>query len=175
MSLSPKMRIPSTYFITKTAMVAAAYAALTLLFAPFAYGPIQFRLSEVLCILPFFLPEAIPGLYLGCIVANLFTPNFLIADVIFGSLATLLAALCTRGCRRLPRAGKWLCIFPPVFFNAWIVGSVITYSMAAATESIPAAFVANALSVGAGELGVMLLLGLPAVMLLDQRIKHRST
>ena len=80
--------------LTFAAVVGALYAALTIALAPISYGPLQFRVSEVLCILPFFFPFTAWGLFVGCALANLFGSG-LLPDIVFGSLATLLAALCT--------------------------------------------------------------------------------
>lgn len=77
--------------ITAAAIVGAAYAALTMLLAPISYGAIQVRVSEALCILPYFLPCTAWGLFAGCAIANVLTGN--IFDIIFGSLATLAAVL----------------------------------------------------------------------------------
>ena len=99
----------TTRKLTAAAVTGAAYAALTMLLAPISYGAIQCRVSEVLCILPFFIPCTAWGLFAGCAIANLLSAAG-IFDVVFGSLATLLAALCTawlgrgRGAHLLPRA-----------------------------------------------------------------------
>ena len=85
---SNKIRVLCTAAVT-----GAAYAVMTIALAPISYGALQFRVSEVLCILPFFIPGTVWGLFAGCILANLLTGN--IFDIIFGSLATLLAGLCT--------------------------------------------------------------------------------
>ena len=81
--------------IVQGALIGALYAALTLVAAPISFGLMQVRISEALCILPFFTPAAVPGLFVGCVVANLLGGAALY-DVIFGSLATLLAAVFTR-------------------------------------------------------------------------------
>ena len=75
-------------------IVAAIYAALTLALAPISYGNVQFRIAEALTVLPFFFPITLPGLFIGCIIANLFSPYGLL-DVVAGSTASLLAGLCT--------------------------------------------------------------------------------
>ena len=62
----------TVYFMTYGAMIAAIYVALTMLFAPISFGPVQFRISEALCILPFFTPAAVPGLAVGCLLSNIF-------------------------------------------------------------------------------------------------------
>lgn len=149
--------------LTTAAVIGSLYAALTMV-NPFGYGPIQFRVSEVLCILPFFFPASAIGLTIGCIIANIIGPYGII-DIVFGSLATLLAGLCTAaiGIRsRKSKKGWGLCIaacLMPVLFNAPIVGAVIAY---ASTEvEFWKGFVIYGSQVGLGELGVMLVLGLP--------------
>ena len=158
----------STPSLCLSAIIAALYAALTVLLAPISYGNIQCRVSEALTILPVFLPQAIPGLTIGCLIANLLgsaTPW----DVIFGTLATLLAALGTWALRRrtvqlpLPvyKSGSLsaehqpvplLSALCPVVANAVIVGLVLSLTL-----GLP--FLLTALEVGVGEL-VALLLGL---------------
>ena len=75
------------------AVVGAAYAALTVLLAPISFPAVQFRVSELLCILPFFFPCTAWGLFVGCAIANIFGGSVL--DIVFGSLATLFAGLLT--------------------------------------------------------------------------------
>lgn len=103
-------------FLTTAAIIAALYAALTLALSFISYGPVQFRVAEILTVLPFFTPAAIPGLFIGCIIANIFSPVTLI-DIFVGSAATLLAAFLTS---KMPN--KWLAPLPPVICNAFIVG-----------------------------------------------------
>ena len=103
-----------------SAMIAALYAALTLLLAPISYGAIQCRISEAMTLLPILLPQAIPGLVIGCLVANLLSP-VAIWDVIFGTLATLIAALGTYWLRKKPLLAA-LC---PVVANGVIVGVML--------------------------------------------------
>lgn len=81
-----------TYFMVYAAAIAAIYTVLTMVFAPISFGPIQFRISEALCILPFFTPAAVPGLFIGCLLSNLLCGAAAL-DIIFGSLATLIGAL----------------------------------------------------------------------------------
>ena len=78
--------------ITRTAIIAAIYAATTLAIAPFAYGSIQFRISEILVLLALFDPLYISGLTLGCLIANMLGPNGLL-DIIFGTLATFISLI----------------------------------------------------------------------------------
>ncbi|MGN1373264.1 MAG: QueT transporter family protein [Candidatus Coproplasma sp.] len=93
-----KKRI-ATIVICRAAIIAALYVALTLSFGQLSFLPIQIRPAEALTILPLFYPEAIVGLYIGCMLANLTSP-FLVYDVFIGSLATLLAGGLTYLCGR---------------------------------------------------------------------------
>ena len=108
--------------IARAAMIAAIYAALTLLLQPFSFRAVQLRVSEALTLLPILPLDAVPGLFVGCLLAN-FLAGAAWYDVVFGSLATLLAALCTR---RL-RAHFWLAALMPVLFNGLVVGAVVHY------------------------------------------------
>ncbi len=142
------------------ALIGALYAALTVALSPVSYGPLQFRVSEVLCILPFFLPFTSWGLFVGCALANLFG-GYGLPDIVFGSLATLAAAFCTSRIRIRP-----LALAPVVIFNAVVVGAVISFS---ATPAVFwEGFAANALQIGVTEFGVMYLLGLPLLYLLPK-------
>ena len=87
-----KNRDPRVLRITQGAAIAALYVVLTMVFAPISFGPVQLRIAEALCILPIFTPAAIPGLFIGCVIANLIGGG-IILDVIFGSLATLIGAV----------------------------------------------------------------------------------
>lgn len=111
-----------TRFILQSALIAAIYAGLTLLLQPISFGPIQLRLSEMLTVLPAIMPSSIPGLLIGCLLANFFG-QFGIIDIVFGSLATLLAALSTYSLRRF----KLLYPLPPALFNGLIVGYYVYY------------------------------------------------
>lgn len=131
--------------LTFSAILAAVYAALTLCLPVPQYGAVQVRIAEALTVLPFLFPAATPGLFVGCIIANLFSPFVL--DVVFGSAATLLACLWTG---RLNN--RWLAPLPPVVCNAVIVGGEIAFSQTKTGEAFWPAFAMNALTVGAGEL-----------------------
>ena len=113
-------KLLTTRSVCLSAMIAALYAALTLLLAPISYGAIQCRISEAMTLLPILLPQAIPGLVIGCLVANLLSP-VAIWDVIFGTLATLIAALGTYRLRQKPLLAA-LC---PVVANGVIVGVML--------------------------------------------------
>ena len=117
-----KTQTQATRRLARGAVIAALYTALTLLLAPISYGQLQVRLSEVLTLLPILLPEAVPALAIGCLLSNILG-GCTIFDIVFGTLATLLAALCTRRLR-----GKfWLAATMPVVFNGVIVGAVVHY------------------------------------------------
>jgi len=154
--------------LVRGGLIAALYAAVTLVVYPFSFGAVQLRVSEALCVLPFIFPEAVPGLFVGCVVANLLSPNIVVLDVVFGSLATLLAALLTSKCRV-----KWLAPLPPVICNALIVGLLITFSMGASEGSFLYALLFNMLTVGIGELVSCYVLGMPLLVLIE-RLKKRG-
>lgn len=104
------------------AIIAAIYVALSLVFAPISYGSIQVRIAEALTILPLFTPAAIPGLFVGCILANILGGCVMI-DVIFGSIATLIGAII--GYRL--RANRWLVPIPAIISNTLIIPLVLRF------------------------------------------------
>ena len=126
-----------------SAVIAALYAALTLLLAPISYSGVQCRLSEAMTLLPMVLPQAIPGLFVGCLIANLYTG--MLTDIIFGSLATLIAAIGTYLLRKKPI----LAATCPVVANSLIVGTVLSLSF-----GWPIAI--TMLQVALGEVGAVL-------------------
>ena len=123
---------PKVQWITQGAAIAALYVVLTLVFAPISFGPIQLRVAEALCILPMFTPAAIPGLFIGCLLANLIGGG-VILDVIFGSLATLIGAVLGY----LLRNNRWLVPIPAVIANALIVPFVLKYGYGVVDTAIP--------------------------------------
>ena len=88
------MKNKNAAFLTQAAMIAAVYVVLTLLFRPISFGEIQVRIAEALTILPLFTPAAVPGVFVGCLIANIIGGGIL-PDIIFGSLATLIGAVLT--------------------------------------------------------------------------------
>lgn len=114
-------KLLTTRSLCASAVIAAIYAALTLLLAPLSYGSIQCRISEALTLLPILTPTAIPGLFVGCLLANILGGCSL-WDILFGSLATLLAAMGTRALRSRPV----LAAACPVISNGVIVGAVLS-------------------------------------------------
>ena len=154
-------------------IIGSLYAALTIALGFIGYGPLQFRIAEALCILPFFMPVSVWGLLAGCIAANLLSPYPL--DVVVGSFATLLAALCTMWIGRSRGGGggvarKILACAPPVLFNAVFIGALIAYYTAGADEPgvYLSLFAINALQVGCGEAVVMYAIGLPLMVYLPK-------
>lgn len=162
-----------TRFLAEAALVASLYAGLTAALMPVAFSALQFRPSEALTVLPFLFPSAVPGLAVGCAVANLWS-RFGILDIVFGTAATLLAAACTRYVRRF-RYGVWLAPLPPVVFNALIVGAVIAYS---STEPGGPSFWSLYLTEGAllfiSEAAVCYALGLPLLFLMRRFAGRRE-
>ena len=161
------------------AVAGAAYAALTMLLAPISYGGIQCRLSEALCVLPFFLPSTAWGLFLGCAVANCISAAGIL-DIVFGSLATLLAGLCTaalgRGWRESgcwPSLGRRIaaCLMP-VLWNGLVIGAVLSATLMPRDAFWPG-FAMFAGQVAAGETIALLLLGLPLMNVLRRRLLPR--
>lgn len=148
---------PTTQQLTFGALTAAMYVALTGLFAPISFSAVQFRVSEAMTLLPVLSGAAVPGLFAGCMMSNLlFGAPW--QDVVFGSLATLLAALCTRRFKH----DLWLAALMPVAFNGVIVGLTLS-----AMYGLP--LWATMGTVALGEAAVCYVLGVPLVRLMQQR------
>ena len=111
------------YWIAEGAMIAAIYVVITVALAPISYGEIQVRVSEALCVLPAFTPAAIPGLFVGCLIANILG-GAVIWDIIFGSFATLIGAVGAYLLRKRP----WLVPIPTIVSNAIIIPFVLKYA-----------------------------------------------
>ncbi len=125
-------------YLCDAAMIAAIYTALNMLFMPISFGPVQCRVSEMLTVLPALLPAAVPGVTIGCLIANILGGATL-PDIIFGTLATLIAAIATymltrpmlRDVLSSRSAGavfRFLAVFPPVLSNTIIVPFVLKYA-----------------------------------------------
>jgi len=147
-------------FMAEAGIIAAIYFALTVANASFSYGQIQARISEALCVLPFFTPAAVPGLFIGCFFANLAGSPLGVFDVILGSLATLLAAWAAYRIKN-----KWLLPLPAVIVNALVVGAELYF-----IAKLP--FFESVAYVGAGEAIAAYALGMPLFFLL---YKYRKT
>lgn len=163
-----KTRIDLNY-ITTAALIAAIYAALTYFgsFFGLSYVSIQVRFSEALTVLPIFTPAAIPGLTIGCFIANIGSFNLL--DMVFGTLATLIAAILTYLLRNIKFKNlPLLALFPPVIINAVVIGIEIAVFL------LPEGFTSyglliSALQVGAGQIIACYGLGLPLYLTLKNR------
>lgn len=155
-----KKALYSTKGLAIGGMVAAIYVVLTLIFQPISFGAIQFRIAEAMTLMPIMTPYAVPGLFVGCLLAN-WLGGGIWFDVLLGSVATLLAAICTRKFRgRLALAA----IFPTIF-NGLIVGPVVYFAYVRAPGdpvSVPT-LLFNMGTVALGELAVCYVLGLPMI------------
>ncbi len=152
------MRDKKLIFLVQAAAIAAVYVVLTVVGAAFAFGPVQVRFSEALTVLPYFTPAAIPGLFAGCIIANL-TAGAIPLDIVFGSIATLIGALGSYALRKQ----KFLVPIPPIAANAVIVPFVLYYGYG---ETLPIPFMM--LTVGAGEVISCYVAGLIILFALDK-------
>lgn len=142
-----RKNLSSALYITRGAIVAAMYVALTYLASilGLSSGVIQFRISEALCVLPIFMPEAIPGLAIGCLLSNALT-GCVFWDVVFGTVATLIGAVGAYLLRKLPGRLVWLATLPTVLANAIIVPFVLMYAY-----GIEGGYFYFMLTVGIGE------------------------
>ncbi|MBU9727631.1 QueT transporter family protein [Diplocloster modestus] len=155
------MKSKKVVFITQAAMIAAVYVVLTLVFAPFGFGQVQFRIAEALTILPMFTPAAIPGLFVGCLLGNILAGSIL-PDIIFGSLATLIGAVGSY----LLRKHRYLVPLPPILANILIVPFILRYGY---LIILPIPFMM--LTVGIGEVVCCGILGI-ALMFALNKYKH---
>ena len=149
-----------TLALTRAGMTAAIYVVLTLIFQPISFGAIQFRIAEALTLLPILTVDAVPGLFVGCLLANLLGGGVWF-DVVLGSIATLLAAICTR----LLRKKRIVAALMPTVFNGLIVGPVVYFAYVRAPGdpvSVPT-LLFNMATVAFGELVVCYILGLPMI------------
>ena len=185
--------VASAHKITKIATIAALYAAATLVvmlcLSGFAWGPIQFRVSEALCVLALFFPEAIVGLTFGCVLANLINivlsaSGFLgLLDVVFGSVATCIGALFTWRFRKHTA----LALLGPVVANALIVPAylplilqglgfyTVPFTDIALDGSYLLMYLFGIVVIGLGEACVVYILGLPLVSALKRAGSERFT
>ena len=155
-------------YMTRCAIIAALYVVLTYLSFLFglASGPVQFRLSEALCILPVFLPEATVGLTLGCLLSNLITGGHIL-DIVFGTLATALGALGTRALVSIKHFPYFLYTLPSVLSNAIIVPLVLCYTLNGGYSN--AFFFPTVGSVALGEGVVCFVLGTALYLAIKKR------
>ncbi len=155
----------STRDLTFAALIGAMYVVLGYFGNTFnlTFGVIQCRFSEALTVLPFLSPVTTWGLFVGCLMTNILSPYGLL-DMIFGPLATLLAALLTARCKQ-----KWLAPLPPVLCNAVIIGALIAFQEVGLSGTFSGLFAYHALTIGLGQvlacygLGLLLLAGIEKI------------
>ncbi len=147
-----------TRSIVNAGLMAAVYVVLTLIFQPISFGAIQFRIAEALTLLPILTVDAVPGLFVGCLLAN-WLGGGIWFDVVLGSIATLLAALCSRKLRNRPVVAALM----PAIFNGLIVGPVVyfAYVRAPGDPVSVGTLLFNMATVAFGELVVCYVLGMP--------------
>ncbi|WP_353893711.1 QueT transporter family protein [Proteinivorax hydrogeniformans] len=140
-------------------MVAALYIVLTAPFAQFTMGPIQFRVAEALTVLPIIMPQSILGVFIGCLLANIFAGAHIL-DIVGGSLITLVAAILTYYFR-----GSKLAYSFPIVLNAIFIPMILYYAFA-----VP--FLPTVLSIFISQAIIILGLGVPLIAVLKRRIKN---
>ena len=148
------MKKLTTRQIALNGVVAGLYAAITILTASFAYGNIQFRISEALMMLLLFEPSLTVGLTIGCLIANLFS-TVSVLDIVIGTAATLLACLLTTRIKK-----PWLAPLPTILVNAVMVGAMLSW-LYMPSEQFWYGLLVFGGEVGAGEAAVLYVLGLP--------------
>ena len=162
-----------TKYLVTGGLIAALYAVAAYLAAALgiAYGGIQFRFSEALTILPVFTPAAVPGLIIGCFIGNLGSP-FGMLDVLLGTLATALAAVCSHYTKKITFKGlPLLSMLFPVIFNGIIVGAEVAWFLPEGISAL--GFLISGLQVALGELVICYGLGIPLFYLVKKSIIHR--
>lgn len=151
-------------YLVHAAVIAALYVVLTYVanLLGLASGSIQIRFSEALTVLPFFTPAAIPGLFVGCLLANILT-GCALPDIVFGSAATLIGAVFTY---LLRRKTKWLAPVPPIAANTLIIPFVLLYAYG--IRPLWLSFV----TVGAGEIISCGILGMLLLKMLQKYSRY---
>lgn len=149
-----------TKFLTQAALIGAVYAVLTIILTPISYGIMQVRIAEALTVLPFFTPAAVPGLFIGCLIANIYG-GVGIADIIIGSLTTLGAAYLSAKITI-----KQLVPLAPIILNALIIGTLL-YTVFLNTGN-KTTLLATICWVGLGQTIACYGLGYPLLILLEK-------
>lgn len=160
-------------YVVLSGIIAAIYVVLTLPMAQFAFGPIQFRLAEILTVIPAFSMGGIPGVTVGCFLANLLNPgNLGPIDIIGGTLATLIAGFLSYF---IGKKNKYLSIIPPIVVNGIIVGAYLPFllSEAGTPVTVPMVLI-SMLSVAASEAVLLIVLGIPFIMVINKNKKIKS-
>jgi uncharacterized membrane protein len=144
-----------TVIVTRGALIAALYVVLVLSFQPFSFGPMQVRIAEALTLLPCLWFEAIPGLFVGCLIANIFG-GFGLIDIFLGSAATLVAAVLTYAA-----PNRALAAAAPVAVNGIVVGTYLSI-----LTDMPPLY--SMFYVAVGETVACFCLGIPLIALLER-------
>jgi len=153
--------------IVYSGVIATMYVVLTLPIAQFAFGPVQFRLAEVLTVLPAFSFGFIPGVSLGCFLANLLNPNNLgPVDILFGTLATVIGGILTSV---VGKKHKILGVIPPILANGIIVGGYLPFLLMddASTITLKVVLI-SMLEVTLSEAVVLCVIGIPFIILINK-------
>lgn len=145
-------------YLIKAALIGAIYFIITIIFAPISYGPIQVRISEALTVLPFLTHAAVPGLFIGCIIANAYG-GYGVHDIVFGSLSTLIAAYLTY---KMP--SRKLAPLPPIIINGLVIGTMLHFLLEVPLISV-------ILYVSLGQLIACYFMGYPLLVFLERRFK----
>lgn len=160
------MKKISTNALCRVSLIAALYFCISLVFAPISFGNIQMRIAEALTILPALSPLGVLGVTIGCALANLYGAftgaNILgIMDVLFGTLATLVAAILTRMLRKITFKGlPIVSTLPPIIVNAIVVGAELAFVIGGTGKIAFSLFFVCAIEVAAGQLLSCTVLGL---------------
>lgn len=149
----------STLRLTRGAVIAALYFALSAAVPAITYGPVQFRFAEALTLLPFFMPEAVVGVTVGCLLTNLFS-SYGIYDVVIGTLTTLVAAVLTSKIKN-----RWLAPLPAVLLNAL---TLPTMWLVMGSEEL---WIINFLSILVSQTVILYALGEPLCFALQKRLR----
>ena len=154
------MKKKGSLYVAQAGIIAALYAALCIILAPISFSVFQVRIAEALCILPYFTSAAIPGLSIGCLIANIFGGSN-VFDVIFGTFATLIGAVGSYMLRK--NKVKYLVALPPIVANTLIIPFVLKYAYNA-EEAVPFMM----LTVGVGEIIAVGILGTALLVALSK-------
>lgn len=172
------MRNNKLRHVVFAAMIAAMYAALTLMLSPISFGNIQIRMAEAMVLLPVLFASSVGGVTLGCFLANLLGAmmglNLLgYIDCIIGTMATLMAAVLTRKFAHVRIKNiPWLSVLMPVIFNGLIIGMELAYALM--PEAMMTGFVIFGLEVAVGELIAVGVFGIPLIRAFEKsKIKER--
>ncbi len=166
------MKKLDTVRLCRAGVIAGLYATLNYASAPVAFGAFQIRPAEALCILPLIFPESIWALFVGCILSNLLSP-FFIYDVVFGSIATLLASFCTYLIGK-KISKTWLKLllgcFSPVLFNTLIIPYIIVFLCGdgGTSATLFTAYLYSAFSIFVTETACVYGLGIPLYLTIEK-------